>query len=239
MKKILTVAAYLTMLCAVIAFLVWLEYIYSSTVAPLRKLPGQHSVVQIQSGQQDGTAYQWSGIDKGRQELSKLRAEAAQGDREKQYDLAMRYVAGDGVARNEKQAIKWLEKAARMGHVQSQYALGVVYQEGEPGEKSLPQAVKWFSQAARNGSAAASYALGQMYYEGHAVAQNSIVAYSLVRMAGKDTQLDTAAGQALQQIAAQMTPAQIDEANRLVRKTGSPQKLMIAIDAAQKKPGAH
>ena len=43
------------------------------------------------------------------------------------YDLALRFLRGDGVERNSFQAIEWLRKAGDQGMVEAQFALGRLY----------------------------------------------------------------------------------------------------------------
>src|SRR3984957_7590530 len=50
-----------------------------------------------------------------------LRPLAEQGDAAAQYDLGIMYYAGQGVARNAAEAVRWFGKAAEQGDLNAQY----------------------------------------------------------------------------------------------------------------------
>jgi len=77
-------------------------------------------------------------------------------------------------------------------------------------------AMFWFRQAAEHGDGVACAKLGWMYAEGQGVIQDSVQAhmwYSLAAARGEQS-----AAEARDALAKQMTPVQIDEAQRLARK---------------------
>jgi len=55
---------------------------------------------------------------------------AKNGNPEAQFDLAMRYLNGDGVEPSGRDAAAWLRSAALQGHLDAQYNLGVLYAQG-------------------------------------------------------------------------------------------------------------
>ena len=63
----------------------------------------------------------------------------------------MRYSAGEGIAEDYKEAVKWYEKAAEQGDISSQVNLGVMYFMGQGGPPDYVQAHMWYSVAAANG----------------------------------------------------------------------------------------
>jgi TPR repeat protein len=59
-----------------------------------------------------------------------LRALAEKGDLEAQYRLASIYHAGEHVAKDDKEAVKWHRLAADRGYTDVEYDLGVMYAQG-------------------------------------------------------------------------------------------------------------
>ena len=66
-----------------------------------------------------------------------------------QYQLALRYANGDGVARDYAEAVTWYRRAAEQGVAFAQFNLGVRYANGQGIERDLLQAYRWFSVAAQ------------------------------------------------------------------------------------------
>lgn len=65
------------------------------------------------------------------------------------YDLALRFLRGDGMERNSYQAIEWLRKAGDQGLVEAQFALGRIYLVGFEEMGADPaEAEAWLSRAA-------------------------------------------------------------------------------------------
>ena len=78
---------------------------------------------------------------------------AEQGDSEAQYKLGYLYDFGEGVLKDDKEAVKWYTKAAEQGLSKSQYNLSLMYYEGEGIEQDQIEAVKWLTKAAEQGDA--------------------------------------------------------------------------------------
>ena len=93
-------------------------------------------------------------------------------DAEAQYRLGLKYAKGEGVKRNEKEAMKWFQMAADQGNAKGQRSIGLIYAIGHVVEKDEAKAVEWFRKAAEQGDAKAQYNLGVAYYEGCAVAKD-------------------------------------------------------------------
>jgi hypothetical protein len=77
------------------------------------------------------------------------RKAAEQGLAPAQYQLALRYANGDGVARDFEEAVKWYRRAAGQGVAFAQFNLGVRYANGQGIERDPVLAYLWFSLAAR------------------------------------------------------------------------------------------
>lgn len=77
--------------------------------------------------------------------------ERALEDPDAQFQVAMRYVCGNGVERDYEEAFDWLETAAKNGHGYAQFRLGMAYMIRLGVEKDLLEAAIWFSAAATQG----------------------------------------------------------------------------------------
>jgi TPR repeat protein len=87
---------------------------------------------------------------------------ANKGNRQAQFDLAMMYASGDGVAKNEREAFKWFHKSARNGHVEAKYYMGLSFLQGRGVKKQLHLARYWFKLASEAGHPKAIYHLSQI-----------------------------------------------------------------------------
>ena len=56
--------------------------------------------------------------------------QALSGKAQAQYNLAVMYRNGEGVAKNNKEAFKWINKAAIQGDAKAQYMVGLMYYYG-------------------------------------------------------------------------------------------------------------
>jgi TPR repeat protein len=87
---------------------------------------------------------------------------AKRGNVKAQFDLAMMYASGDGVAKNEKIAFKWFHKSAKNGHVEAKYYMGLSFLQGRGVKKQLHLARHWFKLAAKAGHPKAIYHLSRI-----------------------------------------------------------------------------
>jgi len=91
-------------------------------------------------------------------ENSRIKKEIAQaeiGNVDSQYSLGIRYLKGDGIEKNPKNAVTWVRKAAEQDHAGAQYQLGVMYRDGVGVSKSESEAIKWLRLASSWGIAKA------------------------------------------------------------------------------------
>jgi localization factor PodJL len=95
-----------------------------------------------------------------------IRSLAQQGDPSAQYELAVRYADGRGVARDAKAAAQWFEKAAAQGLAPAQYRLGSLYEKGVGVERDYARAKKNYQSAADAGNARAMHNLAVLLAEG-------------------------------------------------------------------------
>ncbi len=125
-----------------------------------------------------------SGIE-GKESLAAVRTKAEQGDSTAQFNLAVMYGGGQGVTKDEAEAVKWYHKAAYQGHAQAQYILGSRYSAGWIVAKDDAEAVKWYRKAADQGYAIAQSNLGNMYAKGEGVAKDEVEAVKWFRKAAE------------------------------------------------------
>ena len=93
------------------------------------------------------------------------------------------YAEGQGVAKDDAQAVIWLRKSAEQGDAEAQTMLGAMYGAGLGVIKDEAQAVTWFRKAAEQGNAEAQTMLGFMYEKGQGVAQDNAQAVTWTRKA--------------------------------------------------------
>lgn len=102
-------------------------------------------------------------------EHTDLIAAAHQGDAKAQYDLAVKYMRGEGVEQDKTKAVAWYQKAAEQGLAGAQYNLASIYYHGDGVESDKEQAAHWYKQAAKQGYADAQLNLAVMHAIGEGV----------------------------------------------------------------------
>jgi len=145
-----------------------------------------------------------------------------------QYNLGFLYDKGLGVPQDYAEAVKWYRRVADRGHADAQNILGIMHSNGQGVPKDYAEAVKWFRRAADRGYADAQNNLGVMYANGQGVPQDFVQAYKWYTLAAAGSKsLGAEDGEPAvrnrDDVASKMTPAQIEEAQKLARdwKPGS------------------
>lgn len=112
-------------------------------------------------------------------------ARTAQGrSADARYLLGQLYASGQGVARDDHQALHWYRMAAQQGHTAAQYQLGQFLDAGRGAQADPKAARHWYQQAALQGDAEAQMALGSMLLDGRGGARDVAQArYWLLRAA--------------------------------------------------------
>ena len=95
-----------------------------------------------------------------------LRTAAMAGDTGAEFEIAIRFAEGRGVAANERQAAHWLELAAKQGLAPAQFRLGGYYEKGIGVKKDLAAARDLYLAAAAKGNGKAMHNLAVLYAEG-------------------------------------------------------------------------
>lgn len=94
------------------------------------------------------------------------------GNSKAQLLLGLKFLDGDGVAVNEGEAAKWLQRAADQGEPIAQYRLGTLYERGHGVATDAAKATHWYEAAARQGNRKAMHNLAVAYAEGSGTAKN-------------------------------------------------------------------
>ena len=85
-------------------------------------------------------------------DFQETKAKAEKGDAAAQYFLGNMYRTGQGVAKDEVEAVKWYRKAADQGNAFAQNNLGVMYANGLGVEEDDVEAYKWFLLSGAQGT---------------------------------------------------------------------------------------
>ena len=115
--------------------------------------------------------------------MGELRAKAEQGIASAQFNLGAKYANGDGVPKDNAEAMKWYFKAALQGDASAQFNLGLIYSNGEGVPKDGIEALMWYRMAAEQGYLSAQTKLGWMYATGDEVPKDSVEAVKWYRKA--------------------------------------------------------
>jgi TPR repeat protein len=116
-------------------------------------------------------------------EIPRIQAEAAKGSIEGEIKLGAAYLAGHGVAQDEKLAAYWYEKAANSGDPVAQKQIGYLYEVGVGVPRDPARAVRWFERAVAGGNVNAKVDLGVAYMWGLGVRKDLDLSAQLFREA--------------------------------------------------------
>jgi TPR repeat protein len=125
-------------------------------------------------------------------DIASLRKKAEQGNANAQSNLGLKYDLGQGVAKDEAEAVNWYRKAAVQGYALAQWSLGNMYAKGRGVTKDEAEAVNWYRKAAVQGNAIAQFNLGTRYDLGRGVAKDDKEAEKWYRKAAEQGVLDRA-----------------------------------------------
>ncbi|HEY4123425.1 MAG TPA: TetR family transcriptional regulator [Rhizomicrobium sp.] len=104
--------------------------------------------------------------------MERIEALANGGNTKAALIAGVKYLDGDGVARSEAEAARWLERAAKAGEPVAQYRLGTLYQRGAGVVQDEAQALRWYEASANQGNRKAMHNLGVFYAEGRGITQD-------------------------------------------------------------------
>ena len=149
-----------------------------------------------------------------------LRQAAEQGHANAQFNLGVMYFNGRGVPQDFTEAIAWHRQAAEPGVGSAQFNLGWMYDNCRGVPQDYSEAAALYRQAAEQGNSSAQFNLGLMYDNGRGVPQDNVEAHMWLNLtAAKSTgERREQAVAARDRVAAQMTPADMSEAQRRARE---------------------
>jgi uncharacterized protein len=120
------------------------------------------------------------------------------------------------------EALRIWGQLADQGDARAQFSVGKMYYIGQGVQRDYAKADEWFQKAADQGFAYAQFNLGVAYEDGGlGVPQDYALAHMWFNLASSpatNTDLRQMAVQNRDQVAGKMTPAQIDEAQRMARE---------------------
>ena len=139
-----------------------------------------------------------------------------------QYNLALMYGGGEGVAQDWAAAARWYRVAAAQNYAGAQHNLGVLHESGLGVAQDRAEAARLYQLAAAQGYTRAQVNLGGMYAYGEGVAQDKVAGYMWLTIAlgGSSGEVRSAALQNLAAIEKTMTAAEIAEARRRAGEWG-------------------
>ncbi len=103
------------------------------------------------------------------QPFAELLEKANKGDATAQFEVAREYAAGQGVAKDDAEALGWFKKAAAQGHTKAEVSLGSIYAHGFGVPADFVESIRWYRLAAAKGDTTAQHNLGLDYAHAHGV----------------------------------------------------------------------
>ena len=126
------------------------------------------------------------------------------------------YDNGEGVPKDDAEAVRWYRLAAAQGYALAQLNLGLMYANGEGVPEDDAEAVRWYRLAAEQGYATAQFNLGLMYANGEGVPEDDVTAYAWLNIAAAQGQ--SSANEGKEHVAKRMTQSQVAKAQKLSRE---------------------
>jgi TPR repeat protein len=155
---------------------------------------------------------------------------AEAGHADSQFNVALMYERGIGVAKDEKVAVFWYDKAASQGNAAAQFNLGVLYENGRGTKVDFTKANAWYRKASVQGDALAIGNLGMLYVRGQGVKENKVAGVALLLVSATwDTSPENQAKKnvaAIRGLSAEMITA----AQALSGEMSSAQNLLVPLD---------
>jgi len=162
--------------------------------------------------------------------VKEFRAAAEKGESDCQYNLALMYEQGIGVAKDEKEAVVWYRKSAEQGNSNAQFNLGVLHENGRGTAVDFAQANQWYRKAASQGDAFAIGNLGMLYLRGDGVKVDKVAGMALLlQSAIMDSSPENHAKQNISMTRG-LTSEMVAAAQALSVKLGNAKNLLIPLD---------
>lgn len=101
------------------------------------------------------------------------RRAAAEGNPLAQCVIGLRLMAGQGIAKDEQEALFWLMLSAEKGLPEAQHAVAEAFRAQGNSPENLQEAVAWYRKAAKQGFSKSQSALGSLYAHGEGVPKDN------------------------------------------------------------------
>ncbi len=108
---------------------------------------------------------------------------ASAGNADAQFNYAVMYEKGWGVAVDNKKSLEWYRKAAKQNHIGAANKLGLAYRDGTGVKASQQEAISWFTRSASQGNALGLYEVALAFANGEGRKENAGKAYLLSNLA--------------------------------------------------------
>lgn len=155
--------------------------------------------------------------------LRRLSRLAEQGDARAQSILGVMHANGQGVPRDDPEAVRWFRLAADQGNALGQFQLGSMFARGRGVPQDYTEASRWYRLAADQSYAPAQYELGFLYASGDGVEEDFVTAHMWFNLAAatfpaSDNRNRRVAVTNREVMENKMTRDQIIEAQKLARE---------------------
>ena len=109
---------------------------------------------------------------------------AQAGDPRAQYDVAMMYVQGIGVAKDREVGFGWMIQAGTSGNIGAMNELGAIYESGIGASRNFAVAFQWYRMAAQADNPIGQFNIANMYARGIGVSPDLVRAWAWNMRAG-------------------------------------------------------
>jgi len=155
---------------------------------------------------------------------------AKEGHADSQFNVALMYEQGIGVAKDEKEAVVWYGISASQGNAAAQFNLGVLYENGRGTVIDFAKANEWYRKASMQGDPLKIGNLGMLYVRGQGVKENKVAGVALLLVSA--TMDPSPQNHAKQNISATrgLTTEMIAEAQALAQEISTAKNLLVPLD---------
>ncbi|MBT8294080.1 MAG: sel1 repeat family protein, partial [Eudoraea sp.] len=155
---------------------------------------------------------------------------AKAGHADSQFNVALMYEQGIGVAKDEKEAVVWYGKSAAQDNSAAQFNLGVLFENGRGTAIDYVKANEWYRKASVQGDPLAIGNLGMLYVRGQGVKENKVAGVALLLVSA--TMDPSPQNHAKRNITAtrDLTSEMITEAQALAQELGTANNLLVPLD---------
>ena len=129
-------------------------------------------LVALLSGAPPSAAQSGASQGSRKKAIEDLKQVAYAGDVAAQVQLGVIYLTGDGVPKDDVEAMKWLRKAADQDNATAERYLAEMYFKGRGVPADNMEAAKWLRMAADQGDAESAHNLAVLYSQGLGVPRN-------------------------------------------------------------------